>query len=828
MRRLLFIALIFAASLSAQAIRFDSASYTTNAGCVAGKLCPVLAIPGSSISVCIPPLCASRATTYTSATAGSTCNTLAQLTPATGGACLATSDNQGNFGFWILPGSYNYYITLPSSAGGTVYGPYPISIHGDSGGYTYDANYTTLALACAAAGSGTLAVSVSWNSTPTQTLSCNLLFFGGGIIRVGANQTITLPLTKSITSPPEQQVFDSSASGAIITFSGVPPAGTTNIPNGTYTVSTTVSVSTAHAKIACQPGATIKAGADNIIVFDISQSDVTFSGCHFDGAGHVGVRFMAQDGASANNFTSIKSTCTGTIYGGSADAACVYGAGTSTGLTVLQTVCTSMGGCLKYFNTDGVTVDDMLCNNIDSHDNCVAGTIPYGTFTNGATAYVNNVRGTTLGRFGVELFNFGYRSVVVSNTNFTDISADCISLALSRRPSSLPSQIISAIAKDNTCNGNSSASTSYGIEAQATSGLQIVGNVINGPFITGIKWNGPGAVISQNFITGGSGPGMETNPGGVENYTNDCVIENNVTVNNKTAGILFNTDASGCVVKNNHDSRAPGYWPGDSSQIYSAFFAPDTAGKPMLTEGNFASVLAPVNAYALPGTMLWACMRTSNTNSAASPATFRDNVCENSNVTSFGQRFYGGTDAWYANIILAGQKYTNLTTPAAFTEYSSAALIKYSNNQALAGLGGSPYTDFTIGNAIFSGTVTAIAFTATGGISTTPTCITGVALDGTGGVNCSSGVTGTPYSGYVLLAASGTPSATPGAVVFTLTFAAGAFSATPKCVWSNADARTYAVYYNLASTSTSGIWGLAGSALVAGSNYRLTYNCPVN
>lgn len=175
-------------------------------------------VPYSSLSGCL----GNPVTTYTSSSAGTSCGTTSQLTPQLGGACVATADNQGNYGAWFLPGSYYYYLRTPATAGGIVSGPYPITLGASAGtpaGATVDANYATLALGCAAAGSGTLYVTELWNNTPTQTLACGLNFLGNGKIQTATSATVTI--TGSVTAPFNQQIFDSTTnSGSTFIFSG--------------------------------------------------------------------------------------------------------------------------------------------------------------------------------------------------------------------------------------------------------------------------------------------------------------------------------------------------------------------------------------------------------------------------------------------------------------------------------------------------------------------------------------------------------------------------------------------------------------------------------
>ena len=163
---------------------------------------------------------ASPATTYTTTNAGVTCPTTAQLTPATGGACTPYADAQGGYGFWGLAGLYSFYLRVPATAGGGTYGPYPINIGSSTGcpsNATCDANYATLALACAAAGSGTLYVSKAWNGTPSISL-CSVNFLGNGAISMASSAALTFQSNATLTAPSNQKIFDVSASGSSVTF----------------------------------------------------------------------------------------------------------------------------------------------------------------------------------------------------------------------------------------------------------------------------------------------------------------------------------------------------------------------------------------------------------------------------------------------------------------------------------------------------------------------------------------------------------------------------------------------------------------------------------
>lgn len=123
--------LILASSAFAQAVSYSSAVYTVSGQVPPGALAPVLAVPGSTVNVCLDSVCNTRATTYTGFMATTTCPAFAQLISGSGtGTCVSLVDNTGDFFFWVLPGNYYYQITTPNGTTRT----YPISIGGGSAG----------------------------------------------------------------------------------------------------------------------------------------------------------------------------------------------------------------------------------------------------------------------------------------------------------------------------------------------------------------------------------------------------------------------------------------------------------------------------------------------------------------------------------------------------------------------------------------------------------------------------------------------------------------------------------------------------------------------
>jgi hypothetical protein len=157
---------------------------------------------------------ANPATTYTGANAGTSCPTTAQLTPATGGACVSASDNQGNAGGWFLPGIYYYYLAQPSSAGGKVTGPYPMSLGAGAGcplGAYCASNYQTVQSWCSAAGAASVYITQPWTNVSTYNLSAvcpNLVFLGNGSLQPGSGQTLTIGT--GFSCDPSRQCLDVS------------------------------------------------------------------------------------------------------------------------------------------------------------------------------------------------------------------------------------------------------------------------------------------------------------------------------------------------------------------------------------------------------------------------------------------------------------------------------------------------------------------------------------------------------------------------------------------------------------------------------------------
>lgn len=101
--------------------------FTIQGNAPQGGRSPVFAVPGSSISIYTDPATTTKATTY-SGVSGAPCPLFQQVVLSNASSCISTTDQQGNFGFWLAasPTYYWYTVTFPNSS--SINGPFPISV----------------------------------------------------------------------------------------------------------------------------------------------------------------------------------------------------------------------------------------------------------------------------------------------------------------------------------------------------------------------------------------------------------------------------------------------------------------------------------------------------------------------------------------------------------------------------------------------------------------------------------------------------------------------------------------------------------------------------
>lgn len=129
--RTIILAMLCTVAAFGQAFRVDPTPASTTSGSAPpGAYAPLLAVPGAVVGLCGDAGCAGSATSYTSAAGATPCPSNAPVVPRGTAVCASSTDSQGNFGFWLLPGNYWYTLTYNSST----YGPFPISAGGSGGG----------------------------------------------------------------------------------------------------------------------------------------------------------------------------------------------------------------------------------------------------------------------------------------------------------------------------------------------------------------------------------------------------------------------------------------------------------------------------------------------------------------------------------------------------------------------------------------------------------------------------------------------------------------------------------------------------------------------
>ncbi len=119
MRKLLIL-LAFSQPLWAQGVRYDNFVYSTAPSVQRGAKAPLLVEPGAVITVCSSVSCTGTQPIFSDIGLTQSIQTL-------------TTDSFGRFGFYVLPGTYAYVVTL---SGGTTRGPYAFTAVGTGPAFT--------------------------------------------------------------------------------------------------------------------------------------------------------------------------------------------------------------------------------------------------------------------------------------------------------------------------------------------------------------------------------------------------------------------------------------------------------------------------------------------------------------------------------------------------------------------------------------------------------------------------------------------------------------------------------------------------------------------
>jgi hypothetical protein len=174
--------LIFASSLQAtQIFRVDPAPVMSTAGNAPYGGSPALyAVSGATIALCTDAACSVPATTYTDATGLTSCPSYAPVVLPGTTVCTSTTGPQGQFGFWVVPGTYYYRVTVPN---GQVFGNYPITSN------TAGVTQTTAGTGIAVTNGGVGTVTISNTGVTQAAAGSGISVTNGGVGSVTVSNT---------------------------------------------------------------------------------------------------------------------------------------------------------------------------------------------------------------------------------------------------------------------------------------------------------------------------------------------------------------------------------------------------------------------------------------------------------------------------------------------------------------------------------------------------------------------------------------------------------------------------------------------------------------
>lgn len=242
---------------------------------------PISTSPASLIRICTFPAnavpCTNLATTFTSITLGTPCSTSTQITLHGTNTCVATTDNFGNWGAWIGPGTYDFTIQVPS---GQALGPFTIT-----------AGLTSTASSLTGPGSITGTFSGNFTANGIAIFSNAASTFAGTAanattaVTAGTATSVTGPLTSPIviTNPNSTIVFDGSKYATIQAAINAAASGnaTVIVPINS-TITTGMTISQPNVTLRCDNGAIITKGA-SLDMLTVSAAGVTLRDCIYDG-----------------------------------------------------------------------------------------------------------------------------------------------------------------------------------------------------------------------------------------------------------------------------------------------------------------------------------------------------------------------------------------------------------------------------------------------------------------------------------------------------------------------------------------------------------------
>lgn len=394
--------------------RLDPAPVMTVSGNVPiGGFPTAYLVPSATIKLCTDSACNNRATAYTDATGSTPCALPSPVTLPGTSTCTSTSGSQGQFGFWVQPGTYYYTVTTSSGT----FGPYPISspTAGTLGGPGIVSSNSSGGLAPMSSNLDCSRSSGASESLKLNACALALPVAGGTLnaLNMGATQTWNSDMFSGITAP---VVLVLGKTAITCSVTQTVPAGSWIQGQGNGQTSLTRSVG----------GNCFKANGNNIhfsgLTINLSDPGSTVGGIGF-GAATTGVT------VEQNEFVGLTSPATTNTF--------AIVANNSFGITRLKVLNNTFTSITYPFledngnlatNSDWLFEGNTLTNTgtgLSVNQPCGTGAIVSGTCpapggsTTGVRIINNYCNGTTIsiGSWCAGASGIGIKTVTIANNN---------------------------------------------------------------------------------------------------------------------------------------------------------------------------------------------------------------------------------------------------------------------------------------------------------------------------------------------------------------------------------------------------------------------------
>jgi parallel beta-helix repeat protein len=570
---------IFSAPAAAQVFVFrvdPTPVLTTRNGspAPAGGFPALYVVPGATIKLCTDATCVTPATTYTNSLGNVTCPTSAQVTLPGSSLCTSTAGFQGQFGFWIQPGTYYYQIfattgtfgpfPLSSPTLGTLGGPGTVSVNG-AGGFSVIAPVQDCLHATGASGGA-------------QIISCIAALSTGGTADArgiaGAQNipsTITVPSNVRLLLGPAVFTSAVTANSNIFTLNG------------------------AGASIECVSGTQILAATDTNGI-GITAGPASVKNCTLTGP-NLAMSVLQGINSSAVQDVEI----TGNIvekWGNGINTGTGHAPGNYWKIT---------NNTVRLNNADGIF--------IPSDNNVIASNQVYSNQSNGIdingswNAITGNVvRRNGLGHAGsTDSWGILIAAVPGVDSNYNTVTGNTVDQSTGQgiivKPTTSQNTNFNTIAGNVVTNSqnvaNADGITLDGSSVGTVRGNAVTGNTVQGNARHGIVIDGTMGTVQENTVVGNVTEG-NTNYGILITGGNalDNIVSSNISLSNGTN--LFDNGSIRTIKAGNHITLNPGFWVDSASDDVDGIYFGNRTNGIYLTEQVDASVCLGITANSVP------------------------------------------------------------------------------------------------------------------------------------------------------------------------------------------------------------------------------------